>query len=402
MHKNKTYDIAIIGTGIVGLTQAALLAKNNLKIICIDKKLTLEKKLDLTNWDMRVSAITPTSTKIWEDLRVWDEMKNLRAYPFKKMHVWDEKSNAHIDFCANSMGQDYLGHLVENKVITYSLFKKLIDTSDIEFLQDDLLDLRYESSSEHKSENKSEYKWEIKTKNSDSIYTKLLIGADGANSYVREKVNIDVTYKSYEQMATVCTLKTQKPLQQCAWQNFLTTGPLAYLPLDENTASIVWSQDKASYETTKKLEDIEFEKIIAEKFNNKFGDVKLLSPRLAFPLIRSHAKTYVKDGLALIGDAAHRAHPLAGQGANLGILDAQALSKVIIKALNKSRDFNTHTWLKKYEQLRWLDNQNMMLSMSGFNSLFSNEDEFLMKLRNFGLSTFNKSSMFKRFCVMDR
>ena len=155
-------------------------------------------------------------------------------------------------------------------------------------------------------------------------------------------------------------------------------------------------------EATKKLEDAVFEKIIAEKFNNKFGDVKLLSPRLAFPLIRSHAKTYVKDGLALIGDAAHRAHPLAGQGANLGILDTQALAQIIIKALNKSRDFNTHTWLKKYEQLRWLDNQNIMLSMSGFNSLFSNEDDFLMKLRNFGLSTFNKSSMFKRFCVMDR
>ena len=401
---NKKYNIIICGAGITGLTQALLLSDLNLKIAVIDKKFPdLDiNKLNLSTYDLRVSAITPTSTEVFKKLGVWQDILNLRAQPYNKMHVWDSSlnhnnnnnnNNNNINFTSRELGQPYLGHVIENKITTYCLFKKLNEIAkykDIDLIEASLLDL-----------NNNNLTLNNNTNNNINISADLLIAADGANSWIRNKVNIDSEYKDYEQQACVCTIETEKPLNKCAWQHFLPTGPLAFLPLNNinnNIASIVWTQYNDKSEYTKKLNNKDFEDDLAKSFDYKLGKVKLLSSRVSFPLIRQHAKTYTQEGLALIGDAAHRIHPLAGQGANIGILDAIALTEVIQKAINKSRKFYTHNWLKKYEQARWQENQNMALTMSGFNFLFSNKNNFSAKIRRLGLNIANKSTLFKNIC----
>lgn len=400
--QNKKYDIIIAGAGITGLTQALLLSSLNLKIAIFDRKFPDSDKLDLNNYDLRVSAITPKSTEIFKSLDIWQDILNLRAQPYDKMHVWDSgirsdiksniKSNinkntksGYINFTSKELGHEYLGHIIENKVITYCLYKKLKQKHNIDIITGSIIKL-------------DNNKKNIDLDNNTSIFYDLLIAADGANSWIRNKLDIELSFKDYEQQACVCTVQTEDNLNKCAWQRFLPTGPLAFLPLNKNTASIVWTQDNKNAEQTKQLNNQDFEKQLTKQCDNKLGKIKLLSPRASFPLTRQHAKTYIQENIALIGDAAHRIHPLAGQGANIGILDAVALKDNIQKAINKSRKFYTLNWLKKYEQTRWLANQNMMLSMSGFNLLFSNNNYLNEKLRTDGLNLANKSRAFKNIC----
>ena len=396
--QNKKYDIIIAGAGITGLTQALLLSSLNLKIAIFDRKFPDSNQLDLNHYDLRVSAITPKSTEIFKSLNIWQDILNLRAQPYDKMHVWDSgiksdiKSNinkntkpGNINFTAKELGHEYLGHIIENKVITYCLYKKLKQKHNIDIITGSIINL------DHNNKN-------IELDNNYSIFYDLLIAADGVNSWIRKKLDIETSFKNYEQQACVCTVQTENNLNKCAWQRFLPTGPLAFLPFNQNTASIVWSQDNINAEQTKQLNNKDFEIELTKQCENKLGEIKLLSNRAYFPLTRQHAKTYTQDNIALIGDAAHRIHPLAGQGANIGILDAVALKDNIQKAINKSRKYYTLNWLKKYEQTRWFANQSMMLSMSGFNLLFSNNNYLYEKLRTHGLNLADKSHAFKNIC----
>ena len=394
-------DILIIGAGIVGLTAGLLLKKMGLKVIVIDQKLpnlnNIKQNIDANNRDLRVSAVTKKTIKIWQELGVWQDIISLRACMFNKMHVWDDLSLSKVDFNAdllgdNYLGDNYLGYIVENQVSVYALYKKLLD-SGVSFLEDKLFSL---NSLDNKSNNK--YLSQISTINNHHIKAKLVIGADGVNSWVRNKSGIKYEVKPYGQKAIVCTVATEKSLEHTAWQNFLVTGPLAFLPLEDKLASIVWSVDLELADKLLGLDDASFEDKLSQAITNKFGKLTLKSKRFAFELSRANASSYVRDGVALIGDAAHRIHPLAGQGANIGILDAQALANVIKMGVDKNRSYASLHWLKKYEQLRWLSNNNMMLGMSGFNFLFSNDNMTLSKARDYGVGCVDSSGFLKR-CI---
>jgi len=218
------------------------------------------------------------------------------------------------------------------------------------------------------------------------IYGKLLIGADGCESMVRQAARIDFQRKSYDQLGVVATVTSEQPHDKTARQCFLPSGPLAFLPLADGRCSIVWTLDEDKAKEIMELDDDDFSRRLEQAFEFKLGAVTSVSARAAFPLTHGHANSYVQDGLALIGDAAHIIHPLAGQGANLGIMDASCLATVIHSALEKGRQWNALHTLRRYERQRKGDNLAMEASMSGFKSLFGSDNSVLTSVRNIGLN----------------
>lgn len=206
---------------------------------------------------------------------------------------------------------------------------------------------------------------------------------------VREAAGIEIEKAPYHQKGVVCVVRSSMHHKATAWQRFLPTGPLAFLPLGDGRCSIVWSASDEEADRLVSLDEEKFSHELEQAFEYTLGKVESVGQRAAFPLIRRHAETYIKPGLALIGDAAHTIHPLAGQGANIGILDAASLAQVLIEADLHRQSISSYATLRKFERWRRGENTLMMYSMSGFKNLFSNEQPGLMMLRNFGLNLVN-------------
>jgi 2-octaprenylphenol hydroxylase len=230
----------------------------------------------------------------------------------------------------------------------------------------------------------------------DTYQAQLVVGADGAHSWTRAQVNITVEEKEYKQTALIATLFIEKTHGETAFQIFLPTGPLAFLPLaDPQQISIVWSSD----EDLLALSPEDFLRRLQIHAQDRYGQIKLVSTPRRFPLSMRHAKEYVKARLALIGDAAHTLHPLAGQGLNLGIADAACLAEVILKAHIKNKAYFFESTLKAYQRIRRAENMKMILSMSAFHHLFTSTNAAVIGARRLGLKCVNKSSLLKRLFV---
>jgi 2-octaprenylphenol hydroxylase len=227
----------------------------------------------------------------------------------------------------------------------------------------------------------------------------LLIGADGARSFVRDRAGIGTRSWQHDQMAFVASLETEKPHQDTAWQRFLDTGPIGMLPLSEGRISIVWSTTPEAAETALAMSDRELSQALTDVSGGVLGKLTPAGPRGAFPLISRHADCYVQDGLALVGDAAHSIHPLAGQGVNLGFADASALVAVLGKALDAGEDPGDMPILRKYERARKGANRTMLQFMDALNRLFSNQSVVLSRLRGVGMFLFNKSGPIRDHAV---
>ncbi|MDH5736113.1 MAG: UbiH/UbiF/VisC/COQ6 family ubiquinone biosynthesis hydroxylase [Gammaproteobacteria bacterium] len=373
------YDVMIIGGGMVGLTLACAMARSRLQVAVIEAhELTDVNKHD--DYELRVSAINRASQQIFSNLNAWQGIQSRRLSPYQKMHVWDSTGDGVIDFDAADLGVDMLGHIIENKVVQLALIEQLKTSSNIDWL----CPLSVESI--QYADNKST----IKLDDGNEITTALLVGADGASSRVREAAGIEIEKAPYHQKGVVCVVKSSKHHQQTAWQRFLPTGPLAFLPLSDGRCSIVWSATDEEADRLVSLDEDAFCRELEQAFEYALGQVESVGPRAAFPLVRRHAKNYIKPGLALIGDAAHTIHPLAGQGANLGILDAASLAQVILEADLQGREISSYATLRKFERWRRGENTLMMYSMSGFKNLFSNEQTGLTMVRNLGLNLVNK------------
>jgi 2-octaprenylphenol hydroxylase len=372
------YDVVIVGGGIVGLSFACELASSDFSVAIVERN---ELKDISDEPDCRVSAINRFALQRFKQAGVLPSPLAERACVFDKMFVWDQTGAGQIQFDSVELGVPELGVIIENYVLQHMLLATVKAADNINYLcPDEITAIDYQQKTGDQAVSK------ITLSSGTKLSARLLVGADGANSKVREIASIQRSQQSYRQQGLVCNVATSESHQNTAWQCFMPSGPLAFLPLYNGYSSIVWSLDEDSAQAKMALDDEAFKRDLAEESQFKLGEITDLSQRYLFPLGHGHAVDYVKPGLALIGDAAHSIHPLAGQGANLGIADAAALADVILTAKKAGRQWAALHTLSKYQRQRKGANRLMELSMTGFKELFGQDNALLSEVRNAGLS----------------
>lgn len=368
------YDIIIVGGGMAGSALGCLCAMQGFQVAVI------EHHEPAGEWpkgeiDLRVSALTRASQKLLQQIGVWQRMVELRVSPYQEMHVWDANGSGSIHFDAAELGEPDLGHIVENRITQLALWERLAQFDSVTRIcpaSAKALDLFGEQP--------------VLTLDDDSQLTaRLLVGADGRDSGIRRMAGITTHGWEYDQHAIVTTVTQQKPHNDTAWQRFMATGPLAFLPLNDGRCSIVWSTSPSETQRLMALDDAAFCAELGQAFEYRLGEITAIGPRGAFPLRLQHADNYIKPGVALVADAAHAMHPLAGQGINLGYRDVSTLAGVLSEAKAAGRDFASLRTLRRYERSRKGANIGMLAAMDSFKKLFSNDHPALALTRNIGL-----------------
>ncbi|APC91315.1 MULTISPECIES: UbiH/UbiF/VisC/COQ6 family ubiquinone biosynthesis hydroxylase [Francisella] len=416
--RNIQKDAVIVGGGMVGLSLALALHQNGLQVALIEAKEINHKPLSADRVETRVSAINHTSKRFLQDLGVWHSIKNKRISPYYQMRVWDDVANESINITAEEIAEHSLGCIVENDIIVAALIEKIADTGIEIFanqkihkiqrngntekllLQTVIPDPDPESYSYGSNQHNGEILNQVQDDKDLSIETSLIIGADGANSFIRDYFNFETKVKPYKHTAIVATLELEKDHQQTAYQRFYDKGVLAFLPLaDSHKASIVWSvkTDYANFLMSLPAEKFEIE--LTKAIDNSFGNISLLSKRFSFELIERHVKSYMQNNVVLVGDAAHTIHPLAGQGVNIGFKDAIALTRVLSEAFAKGRLIGHISTLDKYQRERKLDNTKMIALMKAFKEVFASDNQYLKKARRAGFKFVDKNSIVKSIVV---
>lgn len=372
-------DLIIVGAGMVGSALGLALKDSGLEIILIDGSPLSIKPFDAeAAFEPRVSALSAASQRILQRLGAWDGVAARRASPYGEMQVWDGSGTGNIHFSAASVHAEVLGHIVENRVIQEALLEPLHD-SGVGLLPNARLERLRRSGDD----------WLLTLVDGRELRAPLVIAADGANSAVRRLAGCATREWDYLHHAIVTSVRCEQPHHRTAWQRFTDDGPLAFLPLDrqgdEHWCSIVWSTTPEQATRLMALDDEAFRVELGKAFEHRLGRIEAADPRLCIPLRQRHAKRYVEPGLALIGDAAHTIHPLAGQGVNLGFLDAAVLAEVLLHAHGRGERLADERVLSRFERRRMPHNLGMMAAMEGFQRLFQADPLPLRWLRNAGL-----------------
>ena len=338
----------------------------------------------------RVSAITRASQQLLESIGVWQAIADDRITPYGEMVVWDAGGTGSIHFDCAEVGEPNLGHIIENRIINKCLAQRAAEFDNIDI---------YCPASPRKLALNAD-KAQLELDGGEKLEAELIVGADGGNSWIRQQAGIEISMDDYEQTAVVANVKTALPHQHTAWQRFLPTGPLAFLPLSgsqdsDNHSSIVWSTTPSEAQRLCELTSAEFNSELETAFDHKLGAIVDSGLRASFPIKGRHAQQYVKPHLALIGDAAHTIHPLAGQGVNLGFADAKVLAQTILNAQHSSKPIGSFKTLRRFERSRRGDNLLMLEAMGVFKRLFSNNTPGLRELRSLGLNFADKTSPVK-------
>eukprot|EP01130_Rhizamoeba_saxonica_P017483 TRINITY_DN8487_c0_g1_i1.p1 TRINITY_DN8487_c0_g1~~TRINITY_DN8487_c0_g1_i1.p1 ORF type:complete len:499 (-),score=110.86 TRINITY_DN8487_c0_g1_i1:34-1530(-) len=434
------YDVLIVGGGMVGSSFACGLASGkftkNIKVGIVDFQKPAEMNPLPDPSDFRVFAINPASKMFFEDIGVWESMKNARVSPYSDMQVWDASGNGQVNYSRKDTGLEQLGHIIEHHVIQAAIYEKIETLENVDFI--------YPESVENISypENGSNDLVDVKLKNRD-IRTRLLIGSDGSNSMVRKSANISWKGYGYNQKGVVATVKLEKS-SKTAWQRFLKTGPIALLPLYDDYGSIVWSttpsiaDEICSIKDKDKIAEILNDAFTQNQQNNISGKFKKLSrdidsiipkpvsngiktligepfqeeeitnpPKiisvetkcLSFPLQTAQASEYVKQRVALLGDSCHVVHPFAGQGVNLGFSDSQALIQTLSNAIEVGSDIGDISTLKEYEREQYRSNTISLVGLDCLKRLFDSDWDPLVFTRNMGLNLTNNTYPVKKILI---
>ncbi len=392
------YDLVIIGGGLVGLSLAAALIDTRLTMLVVDArpkpkpiaepKQSADNSVEGSSMSSgiapRVSAISRTSAEFLAKVGAWQEIQDGSLSPYAAMHVWDGSGTSHIEFGEPGGSGAPLGHIIENREIELALTKVLDAQANVA--------VEWNGSLHALDLTESGYKVEL----ADGRMTccKLLVGADGGQSKVRELCAIRTLGWPYGQTALVTTVQTEMAHQQIARQCFTKKGPLAFLPLrDQHLCSIVWSVEEA--EPLLELTDQEFCISLENAFEGRLGHVLAVDQRFSFPLAQQHARHYVGRHMALIGDAAHTIHPLAGQGVNLGFADARCLAQVLKDARLEGKLPGDLSMLKRYQRKRQVDNVAMATAMEAFKRIYNTDNLAINWVRNTGMKIVNDNATVK-------
>lgn len=386
----KTADIVIVGGGMVGLAVAGLLAEADCRIIIVEH--TLPQVTDeLSN---RVSAINRRSQNILARIGAWQQIPQVRLSAYDKMSVWEKDSFARIDFDRNDtfirqLGLEQLGFIVENNQIQVALFKQVEKQANVEFIQSRLATLGLGENGAF-----------LTLENGEMLSAKLVIGADGANSQVRQQAKIPLVSRDYQHSALVCNVETVESHQRTARQVFSPESILAFLPMhNENYCSIVWSLPPTQAVMLAECEESAFEKALAIAFDNQLGLCRLQSRRDVYPLVARYARDFARPHLALVGDAAHTIHPLAGLGVNLGFADAERLAEEICYHLSQGNHIGEYRHLRQFERERKVEAVKLLTAMEGIKQLFSGDNPLKKLVRGIGLSATNQNGLLKKLFI---
>ena len=333
-------DVAVVGGGMVGAATALALARAGFSTALLEARPPAPWST-AAEVDLRVVGLAPSSLQLLDELGVWTAIRTARASPYAHMHVWDAQSGASISFDAASEGRQQLGYIVENNLVQWALWQAL-ESAGVQrvcparVLAFDARDDRIQ----------------LELEDGQSLTAALLVAADGAASPLRQLAGIATRGRDYGQRGVVAHLHTERPHAHTAWQRFLTTGPLALLPLADGRSSLVWSLPESDAGDVLALDDRAFLDAVGVASDFRLGRILASSARASFPLQLQLARCYQAERFVLLGDAAHAVHPLAGQGVNIGLRDVMELRDTLLAARQAGRDIGaTHT-LRRYARRR--------------------------------------------------
>ncbi|MCP5474655.1 MAG: UbiH/UbiF/VisC/COQ6 family ubiquinone biosynthesis hydroxylase [Rhodanobacteraceae bacterium] len=378
-------DALIIGAGMVGGAVALGLARSGLKVALVEQH-PVSAPTPAEAVDARVVAVAPHSQRLLSSLGVWGEIAAVRASPYSHMQVQDALGASTLDFDAADYGWPCLGHIVENRLIAGTLWHALEREPGIRLLLGDTLaDFEMDESSVR-----------VRLSSGGELRARLLIGADGVNSRVRDQLLIGTSGAPYGQSGLVAQIQAEQPSPQLAWQRFLPSGPLAFLPLCDGSYSMVWTLPAARAQELIEVSAEQFEAQLLRASNSRFGRLRLLTDRQAFPLRLQIAQRFVEQRAILMGDAAHVVHPLAGQGVNLGFADVSALIAAVAQAQARGRAPLGATDLARWARQRRSEAALAARAFDGLNRLYGISEGPMVAARGIGLRLVDRLTPIKR------
>ncbi|TCL04006.1 2-octaprenyl-3-methyl-6-methoxy-1,4-benzoquinol hydroxylase [Sodalis ligni] len=382
MADNSSYDVVVAGGGMVGAAAALALAQAGFSVLVLDHAPPVAPLPDAPP-DLRVSAISCASVELLRRLGAWERIGEEYRVPYRRLETW-EWDASRVTFDAAALRLPELGFMVENYRVQRGLWQAFEACDSLRLLcPASLTAMSYDGGN-----------WRLALDNGETVTTRLLIGADGAQSRVRRQAGIGVSGWQYRQSCLLITVACPYGQQDTTWQEFSPDGPRAFLPLYNQWAALVWYDSAARIKQLQALSLPALEREVLRVFPRRLGAVKVHAAG-AFPLVRSHARRYVNPGLALIGDAAHTINPLAGQGVNLGFRDVEALADVVAGARDHGEPWDELRILKRYQHRRYADNLLMQSGMDLFYTAFSNNLPPVKLARNLGLMLAQRAGALK-------
>lgn len=379
-------DVVIIGGGPAGSTQACALAHHGLNVVVIEH-LAPEVTMD-ASFDGRTTAVAFGSSNIYRGIDLWTQFEPF-AQPILDIRVSDDNTYSHMHYDHREIGEHPMGYILENLKMRQVLYERANSYENLQWIAPaKVVDMKRDSASVR-----------VILDNGSVVEAKLLIAADGRNSQMRELVGIPVTRWSYDQKGIVCMIEHELPHHGVAHEHFLPTGPFAVLPMQGNRSSVVWSMREDLAPGLMEMKPEDFAAAMQSKFGDSLGKITLASKRWCYPLGVQFANTYIDERFAMVADAAHVIHPIAGQGLNMGLRDVAAMTQVLVEAHRLGLDIGGHTTLERYQRWRRFDNMTLITVTDGLTRLFSNDVRPLKFLRDRGLGIMNSIGPAKRFLM---
>lgn len=382
------FDIVIAGAGLIGAALACRLGDTGLRVAILDR--SPPPDIPTGPYDLRINAYNRAAEQTLRACGAWDRLPGDRIFPFRHVRVCNSDGDGAVSFSATDVGESHLGYFIENVLVTRILLDRAAEMPHVELVTDaEIRDIAFRSD-----------RATIYSETGESYSGRLLVGSDGAESRVRAAAGIGVRRRPYAQKCIVGTIEFDGDHRETAWQRFLPTGPLGLLPLAPGYCSLAWSCEEHLAARLMQMNDTDFIGELDDAIRGYLGTITGIGRRGAFPLVARDASTYVAERIALIGDAAHVIHPLAGLGANIGFQDVEALATLVSSAaMNPRADLGGHSLLRRYERRRHGENRIVMSTMSAFNDIFSNDNEILGRIRNAGLAVADRVNPAKNFLM---